>query len=489
MYSKNKAVKKSLLIVVCIFLLCSSFSVIAGAESASDFTMSDDLMAAVAAGEIDPENDMIHWGNMASGSTVAPLIQIDGVYCLNNSYSGQYLRYSASTLSTKSGYISSLGNPIRWTIATADKASTIRSVSDPTKYLGVTNSSKTASVTVFTVNSGATVPANCKWTISIANGGGCLVKNNYNSGYLSSFGNDDGITVEPTLPSAPVAYKSRVWRIGIPTNLIPKELTAQTVLPECHIMKNYPTVFLFRKAPENAIWTDYLDFSYDSNSSFLSVDYQTGKITGTSVGTGSITVTHKPTGRAFTLTVKVWNPSANKGRIDNWYDFESHVVGRWESSPVVYTQKLDSNTSFPFYNSVSTARNIWSTALGVNMTSTGSSSNANIKIYGGSASDLAKYGGKLGSNDYGYTQRGFNCTGYYSSGSDRKLYGKMTSATVYILSRTASSNSVTNVCLHELGHALGYIGHTNSSGIMYYQPSEIIELTRNDLNHLSQVYN
>lgn len=58
MYSKNKAVKKTLLIVVCVFLLCSFFSVIAGANSVSNLTLSDDLMAAVAAGEIDPESNV-----------------------------------------------------------------------------------------------------------------------------------------------------------------------------------------------------------------------------------------------------------------------------------------------------------------------------------------------------------------------------------------------------------------------------------------------
>ncbi len=489
MYSKNKAVKKTLLIVVCVFLLCSFFSVIAGANSVSNLTLSDDLMAAVAAGEIDPESNVFLQRGISSESIVTPRIQIDGVHCLNNAYAGQYLRNYASVLDARSGYISSLGNPIRWNLSTTNNVTTIQSVSDSTKYLGVTNNSANASVTLFTVNSGAAIPANCKWTIRIASGGGCLIKNNYNSGYLSSFGSDDGITVEPTLPSAPVAYKSRVWRVSKPSYISGRELNAQTVMPECYIMKNYPTVFLFRKAPDNALWTNYLDFSYNPRSSFLSVDYQTGKITGTAVGTGSITVTHKPTGRAFTLTVKVYNPSTNKGLLDHWYDRESHVIGRWNAAPSIYTEKLNSVDGFKFLEGATNARNAWGSVLGLNLTLT-SSSAADIRMYGGTATQLATVGGNLGPTDVGLTKSDYTITGYYTHNNERKLHAKMLSARVYILSRSVSADSITNVCTHELGHAFGYIGHsTHSASIMHYQPSEITELTTYDRGHLYQVYN
>lgn len=44
-------------------------------------------------------------------------------------------------------------------------------------------------------------------------------------------------------------------------------------------------------------------------------------------------------------------------------------------------------------------------------------------------------------------------------------------------------------CIHEVGHSLGWFGHsTLSSDIMYSYSTENITLTTRDKNHLVQVY-
>lgn len=103
-------------------------------------------------------------------------------YYLNNKYCGDYLRYASSAVTAQSGLISSLGDSIRWEIRAVDGGYIIRSKSDTTKYLGVPTNTSSNSVYVTTV-SDAVIPARCIWNITVAYGGGCLVKNTYNSKY------------------------------------------------------------------------------------------------------------------------------------------------------------------------------------------------------------------------------------------------------------------------------------------------------------------
>jgi len=122
--------------------------------------MSDDLMAAVAAGEIDPEKELRQTIGISTAELTSA-ITLNGTYFLNNKYSGQYLQYTSSGATSNGGFTSSLGSAVRWTISTTSNGATIRSVNSPTKYLAVSSDTSKITVEFVTVSSGGTIPSRC----------------------------------------------------------------------------------------------------------------------------------------------------------------------------------------------------------------------------------------------------------------------------------------------------------------------------------------
>ena len=269
----------------------------------------------------------------------------DNTYYLNNRYCGDYLRYASSSVTAKSGLISSLGNSICWEIRSVDGGYVIRSSTDTTKYLGVstrsnTSTSEVAPIEIVTVTD-TIVPPRCVWSIRIANGGGCLIKNTYNSRYLYSYGTNVN-TVQGT-GSVGSTYDTRVWRIastsyyGNTSSVSHREMSESSKFPDYELENNQSISFYIDEYYDNEIWCSAsTDFSYSVSRSGK-VEISSGKLNAIDRGIIIITATHKVTNRVKTFEVFVKNSLLTETEIDRLYDDFDELLG-------------DGYADFPPYN-------------------------------------------------------------------------------------------------------------------------------------------
>lgn len=172
---------------------------------------------------------------------------------------------------------------------------------------------------------------------------------------------------------------------------------------------------------------------------------------------------------------------------------DANTIGTWKGTDIKYAhKKLNNNSYFYFYAGGIYAINEWSDALGVPIENVLLMSEANIKVYGGTWDEI--------------TALGFYCDktnvlGYVASfdsdpivDSAQMLDGRKVSvsrfkgAVVVILDKGLMSN-YNYVTTHELGHALGWLGHSSDKNdVMYAIRNGMTTLTDRDKEHLLQVY-
>lgn len=152
---------------------------------------------------------------------------------------------------------------------------------------------------------------------------------------------------------------------------------------------------------------------------------------------------------------------------------------------------------------------IWNNALGTSVSLSANNPNAPIKVYGGTASDLLNFNLFTSNNPYAninniYTDymgiTSFD-TSYSSKQYNKPTIGVVgeqihTGACIFILDFTGSSYNHTyynyiKTVSHELGHAMGWLGHPNvnySGWVMRQGITEYINLSLHEAQHLGQIY-
>ena len=170
---------------------------------------------------------------------------------------------------------------------------------------------------------------------------------------------------------------------------------------------------------------------------------------------------------------------------DNWYS-DAYYVLYWSQAPKVFITNLSGAINIvPYVNS---AVNKWSNA-GISSSVTTALSNANIRFYGGTRSELISIGFYYTVEDLG--KASFDSYNYVTTANSYYDIYELTAASASVCSE-AGSKLYANVALHEYGHALGWGGHSAyfENDVMYpYAVKGNTTLTTRDKNQLLQVYN
>jgi len=211
--------------------------------------------------------------------------------------------------------------------------------------------------------------------------------------------------------------------------------------------------------------------------------------------------------RTATITVRMDGARTQRitvtqaGMIWNSVGENSNMVGVWPGSINVYTRTIgDVSPSFALQFPIwmDDARAEWGSALNVPIGRATSERNATIVAIGGSreeierriplSSDAVGAGGAPRGRRLGRITAGGQRRNVYRLGGWLQGPGQ-----VFVVDRSRNpnvhSNEMRTVVTHELGHALGYFGHSpNRRDVMYYAAHSSYRLKSIESKHLRQIY-
>lgn len=172
------------------------------------------------------------------------------------------------------------------------------------------------------------------------------------------------------------------------------------------------------------------------------------------------------------------------------YFYANEYTIGYDMYRILYSQNIDGFTSANFDTYLSYAKSQWSstvTGFGIGSNTFGST----IELYGGREStleelepEIVNYWALTNHIEYQWVDT------YTYEGNNVKKYRFYKTKVYCPLQPFATDNSYKNMFTHELGHSVGWNGHSyNSLDVMYTTPSSSrITLTSQDKNHLIQIY-
>jgi len=178
-------------------------------------------------------------------------------------------------------------------------------------------------------------------------------------------------------------------------------------------------------------------------------------------------------------------------------------VGYWEVPVIRVNHRTVGSVTpeFQFNAHMAASRDAWSAAIGVPIVNHSLAIGSNIVAYGGTRDGiLLETGVRLGPTHVGaaYEAERVLRAGVFVGGIIKRVYaysGFGVRARIFVVEQThanAEFNRGFNrkITMHELGHALGWLGHkvAHTSAVMHGNLNRFYTLVPNEITHLRQFY-